>query len=33
VADAVLDAHQELLGARPAIVSISDCAVLRAERF
>jgi nitrogen regulatory protein PII len=33
VAEAVLDAHEELLGARPAIVSVSDCSVLRAERF
>ena len=33
VADAVLAAHVELLGARPAIVSVSDCSVLRGERF
>ncbi len=33
VAQAILEAREELLGARPAIVSISDCAVLRAERF
>ncbi len=33
VAEAVLAARDELLGARPAIVSITDCAVLRAERF
>jgi len=29
----VLEAHDELLGARPAIVSITDCIVLRAEHF
>lgn len=33
VAEAVLEAREELLGARPAIVSVSDCMVLRAERF
>lgn len=33
VAEAVLAANEELLGARPAIVSISDCMVLRADRF
>jgi hypothetical protein len=29
----VLEAREELLGARPAIVSVSDCAVPRAEHF
>lgn len=29
----VLDASEELLGARPAIVSITDCTVLRADHF
>ena len=33
VAEAVLEAHEELLGARPAIVSITDCVVLRGDRF
>jgi nitrogen regulatory protein PII len=29
----VLEANDELLGARPAIVSITDCTVLRADHF
>ncbi|MBX9702363.1 MAG: hypothetical protein K2X74_23195 [Acetobacteraceae bacterium] len=29
----VLEAQAELLGARPAIVSVSDCEVLRGEHF
>ncbi|WP_135467262.1 P-II family nitrogen regulator [Crenalkalicoccus roseus] len=29
----VLAEREELLGARPAIVSVSDCAVLRGEHF
>jgi nitrogen regulatory protein PII len=29
----VLDAREQLLGARPAIVSVSDCEVLRGEHF
>jgi len=33
VADAILAAREELLGARPAIVSITDCDVLRGEHF
>jgi nitrogen regulatory protein PII len=33
VAARIADAQDELLGARPAIVSISDCVVLRGERF
>jgi len=33
VAEKVLAAREDLLGARPAIVSVSDCAVLRAEHF
>ncbi|WP_431282056.1 P-II family nitrogen regulator [Humitalea sp. 24SJ18S-53] len=33
VAIRVADARDELLDARPAIISISDCAVLRAEHF
>lgn len=33
VATRVADAREELLGARPAIVSISDCSVLRGEHF
>lgn len=33
VANRVTDAREELLGARPAIVSISDCSVLRGEHF
>jgi nitrogen regulatory protein PII len=33
VAEKVLAAQEELLGARPAIVSISDCRVIRAEHF
>jgi nitrogen regulatory protein PII len=33
VAARVLDAGDELLGARPAIVSITDCTVLRADHF
>jgi nitrogen regulatory protein PII len=33
VAEQVLAAEQELLGARPAIVTVSDCQVLRAGHF
>jgi nitrogen regulatory protein PII len=33
VAERVLAAQEELLGARPAIVSVSDCEVLRGEHF
>lgn len=33
VADRVVAAREELLGARPAIVSVSDCQVLRGEHF
>lgn len=33
VAERILAAREELLGARPAIVSVSDCGVLRAEHF
>lgn len=33
VAARVIAAEDELLGARPAIVTISDCMVLRAEHF
>jgi nitrogen regulatory protein PII len=33
VAQRVVAARDELLGARPAIVSISDCVVLRGEHF
>lgn len=33
VANRVADARDELLGARPAIVAISDCSVLRGEHF
>lgn len=33
VATRVAEAREELLGARPAIVSISDCSVLRGEHF
>ena len=33
VARRIAEAQDELLGARPAIVSISDCVVLRGERF
>jgi hypothetical protein len=33
VADKVVAAREELLGARPAIVSLTDCEVLRAEHF
>lgn len=33
VADRVVAAQEELLGARPAIVSVSDCEVLRGEHF
>ena len=33
VAARVIEARDELLGARPAIVSVSDCGVLRAEHF
>jgi nitrogen regulatory protein PII len=33
VAERVLGAQEELLGARPAIVSVSDCEVLRGEHF
>ena len=29
----VMEAREELLGARPAIVSITDCTVLRADHF
>jgi nitrogen regulatory protein PII len=29
----VVEASDELLGARPAIVSITDCTVLRADHF
>jgi nitrogen regulatory protein PII len=29
----VMEAHEDLLGARPAIVSITDCTVLRADHF
>jgi nitrogen regulatory protein PII len=33
VAQRVADARDELLGARPAIVAVSDCTVLRGEHF
>ncbi len=33
VALRITEAQDELLGARPAIVSISDCMVLRGEHF
>jgi len=33
VAEKVLAARQDLLGARTAIVSVSDCAVIRDEHF
>jgi nitrogen regulatory protein PII len=33
VTQRVLEERDELLGARPAIVSIADCTVLRAEHF
>jgi len=33
VTERVLEAREELLGARPAIVSITDCTVLRPEHF
>lgn len=33
VTELVLEAREELLGARPAIVSITDCTVLRPEHF
>ena len=33
VAEKVMQAREELLGARPAIVSLTDCEVLRAEHF
>jgi nitrogen regulatory protein PII len=33
VAERVVEAREELLGARPAIVNITDCHVLRAEHF
>ncbi|PWS38985.1 hypothetical protein DFH01_07000 [Falsiroseomonas bella] len=33
VAQRVAEARDELLGARPAIVAISDCSVLRGEHF
>ena len=33
VAERVIEAKDELLGARPAIVNITDCMVLRAEHF
>ncbi|MGK7863443.1 P-II family nitrogen regulator [Falsiroseomonas sp. E2-1-a4] len=29
----VMEAREDLLGARPAIVSITDCTVLRADHF
>ncbi|PZW38665.1 hypothetical protein C8P66_13619 [Humitalea rosea] len=32
-ADRVIAAREELLDARPAIISLTDCAVLRAEHF
>jgi hypothetical protein len=33
VAARVVKAQQDLLGARPAIVTLSDCVVLRADHF
>ncbi len=33
VAARITAARDELLGARPAIISVSDCTVLRAEHF
>jgi nitrogen regulatory protein PII len=33
IADRVVAAQAELLGARPAIVSITECVVLRADHF
>jgi hypothetical protein len=33
VAERVIEAREELLGRRPAIVNITDCQVLRAEHF
>lgn len=33
VATRITAARDELLGARPAIISVSECAVLRAEHF
>lgn len=33
VADRILAAREELLDARPAIVSVTDCEILRAEHF
>ncbi len=33
VAARIVEAQAELLGARPAIVSITDCLVLRADHF
>ena len=33
VAARVVEAQSDLLGARPAIVTISDCSVLRADHF
>lgn len=33
VAERVIEAKDELLGARPAIVNITDCVVLRGEHF
>jgi nitrogen regulatory protein PII len=33
VAGRITAARDELLGARPAIISVSDCTVLRAEHF
>ena len=33
VAERILSADRELLGVRPAIVTITDCQVLRADHF
>ena len=33
VADRLVERQEELLGARPAIVTISDCMVLRPDHF
>lgn len=33
IADKVLSAREQLLGARPAIVSVTPCEVLRPEHF
>jgi nitrogen regulatory protein PII len=33
LADRIVAAQADLLGARPAIVTISDCTVLRADHF